>query len=108
MDEMLVEKFRRIVIDDLKRECDEWKSRAEAAERELAELRAANEWRPVTEKPERWSWRGGFIVATEAEEVYYVDEYDKGTWWRGDGYMKECKFVTHWRRLPPPPNIIQE
>ena len=87
---------------------DEWKARAEVAERELAELRAANEWRPVTEKPERWSWRGGFIVATEAEEVYYVDEYDKGTWWRGDGYMKECKFVTHWRRLPPPPNIIQE
>jgi len=78
-------------------------ARAEAAEKRVAELEAAQEWRPVTEKPEKLDWRSGFIVATESEMVYYADEYNKGAWLWGDGWMKEIEGVTHWRPLPPPP-----
>jgi hypothetical protein len=93
------------VVGDIAKERDAAIARAEAAERELAELEArlADEWRPVTEPPGKADWRSGFIVSTESEMVYYADEYSKGAWLWGDGWMKEIEGVTHWRPLPPPP-----
>lgn len=75
---------------------DEWKARAEAAERELAELRAANEWRPVTEKPEQ---DGDYLVCTyfgRCEIMLWSD----GSWYSDSGNDGS---VSHWRPLPPPP-----
>lgn len=71
-------------------------ARAEAAECELAELRAANEWRPVTEKPEQ---DGDYLVCTyfgRCEIMLWSD----GSWYSDSGNDGS---VSHWRPLPPPP-----
>ena len=87
-------------------------ARAEAAERRVAELEAANEWRPVTgdDLPED---HDEALVTVENEDGYrFVDMAEftvGGVWWqRVDTGWQELKRVTHWRPLPPPPNIIQE
>ena len=87
-----------------------WQARAIAAERRVAELEARlaeQEWRPVTEKPGKADWRSGFLVDTKNGIVYYADEYDKGAWLWGDGYMKEIEAVTHWIFLPTSQNKTQ-
>lgn len=75
------------------------KDRIAALESQLA----AQAWRPVTEPPDKADWRSGFLVATVSEFVYYADEYSKGAWLWGDGWMKEIAGVTHWQPLPAPP-----
>ena len=74
---------------------------------ELEAQLAAQEWRPVTEPPGKADWRSGFLVDTKKGIVYYADEYDKGAWLWGDGYMKEIEAVTHWIFLPTSQNKTQ-
>ena len=85
----------------------DWQARAEAAERRVAELEAANEWRPVTgdDLPED---HDEALVTVENEDGYrFVDMAEftvGGVWWqRVDTGWQELKRVTHWRPLPPPP-----
>lgn len=78
------------------KERDDAITRVEAAERRVAELEAANEWRPVTEKPEQ---DGDYLVCTyfgRCEIMLWSD----GSWYSDSGNDGS---VSHWRPLPPPP-----
>ena len=99
--ENLDEKIESIVAYRLRQRTRE----LEAAEKRVAELESqlTAQWRPVTEPPDKADWRSGFLVATVSEFVYYADEYSKGAWLWGDGWMKEIAGVTHWQPLPAPP-----
>jgi len=91
------DEFDRAIIDRNKavRDAIEWKARAEAAEKRVAELEAAQAWRPVTEPPEDinieyWTYDRGDIDKME---------------WTGEHWMMNCTYwyPSHWRPLPPPP-----
>jgi hypothetical protein len=69
-------------------------ARAEAAERELAELEArlADEWRPVTEPPEEDGWYD--VYAPDFKD--YGEFQDTARWERSEWFV-------YWDKLRPAP-----
>ena len=91
-------------LADMTAQRDEWKARAEAAEKRIAELEAAQAWRPVTEKPPK---SGRYIVwnrqypQLEAEMQFY--DISTASWYTNDADEQSVDYPTHWQPLPPPP-----
>ena len=85
----------------------------EAADRRITELEAAQRWISVEERlPAVSEYRNGdkfksmdsnelvpFLVCCEDTEIPFRAFYDGKNW--GDGWGKQN--VTHWRKLPQPP-----
>ena len=85
----------------------------EAADKRIAELKAAQRWIPVGEQlPAVSEYRNGdkfksmdsnelvpFLVCCEDTEIPFRAFYDGKNW--GDGWGKQN--VTHWQHLPQPP-----
>ena len=111
-------RVRQMFRDQMK-QTDAAIARAEAAERELAELEARlamleaqavdwdwqpteQEWRSVTELPKEedfyLTWDGYEIVGRWYSS-YYEDDVLA---WR-DEFNEQQEGITHWRPLPPPP-----
>ena len=83
-------------------------ARAEAAEKRVAELEAAQEWRPVTEDEPAYDVDILFWQPTmrNAECIRRERHPDYGDVWRDDMgvYFKmQSLEESHWRPLPPPP-----
>ena len=88
-------------------------SALEAADKRIAELEEAQRWIPVEERlPAVSEYRNGdkfksmdsnelvpFLVCCEDTEIPFRAFYDGKNW--GDGWGKQN--VTHWRKLPQPP-----
>jgi len=71
---------------------------------ELAALREANRWIPVTERLPNFRDRVHVYMQNDYEIIatFYTDH------WTHDGGMRvETKVVTHWRRLSLPPDLHQ-
>jgi hypothetical protein len=85
----------------------------EAADKRIAELKAAQRWISVTERlPDVTEYRNGdkfksmdsnelvpLLVCREDAEIPFRAFYDGKNW--GDGWGKQN--VTHWQHLPQPP-----
>jgi hypothetical protein len=99
----------REAILSLSRELDaEWETNEQmeielaAMRAQVAELEAANEWRPVTEMPQD---KGEYLGWDEyrVQIVTYDPDLDyEDSWAWGDWYDDPIP-VTHWRPLPPAP-----
>lgn len=87
--------------------------RLEAADKRIAELKAAQRWIPCAERfPTVSEYRNGdkfksmdsnelvpLLVCCENTEIPFRAFYDGKSW--GDGWGKQN--VTHWQKLPQPP-----
>ena len=80
-------------------------ARAEAAEARVAELEAASDaqqWRPVTERPEKTGW---YVVYDSDGHVFYNAEIFpyRVARWTGKWDSAFNGLVDYWRPLPPAP-----
>ena len=77
-------------------------ARAEAAEQRVAELEAAQGWRPVTEKPDKPGW---YVVYDSDGHVFYnADIFPyRVARWTGKWDSALNGLVDYWRPLPPAP-----
>ncbi len=77
-------------------------ARIEAAEAELATLQAAQQWRPVTEEPEKPGW---YVVYDSDGHVFYnADIFPyRVARWTGKWDSAFNGLVDYWRPLPPAP-----
>lgn len=77
-------------------------SALEAADKELAELREANRWIPVSERlPEK---EGDYLGYYSLEKVTFKARYRHGEWsaLSNESYSALWR-VTHWKPMPEPP-----
>ena len=74
--------------------------RLEAAEARVAELKAAQQWRPATEAPGKGRWYQVF----DADEDWFDHRYYKGPGW---GVLGDDQSPLYWRPIPLMPEEAQ-